>query len=67
VRGRVFLDDALERELGAWVEKHYRDRLSLDDLADPALHAEGLVALDELTALLKLGSVYDFQKSGLPG
>lgn len=67
VRGRVFLDDALERELGAWVEKHYRDRLSLEDLADPALHAEGLVALDDLTALLKLGSVYDFQKSGLPG
>ncbi len=62
VRGRVFLDDGLDRELIAWVDKHYRDRLALDDLADPALYAECLTALDELTALLELGSVYDFQR-----
>ncbi|MBK9000410.1 MAG: N-succinylarginine dihydrolase [Myxococcales bacterium] len=61
IRARVFLDEALERELSAWVEKHYRDRLALEDLADPSLHAEGLTALDELTSLLGLGSVYDFQ------
>lgn len=68
VRGRVFLDDTLERELGKWVEKHYRDRLSLDDLADPALYTECLGALDELTSLLELGSVFEFQRSsGLPG
>jgi succinylarginine dihydrolase len=64
VRARVFWDDALDRELVAWVERHYRDRLALDDLADPALHAEGLTALDELSGLLGLGSVYDFQQAG---
>ena len=55
-------DDALDSALVAWVEKHYRDRLSLADLGDPALHGECLTALDELTALLQLGSVYDFQR-----
>ena len=63
VRGRVFVDDDLDRLLVAWVDKHYRDRLALDDLADPALYVECLTALDELTALLELGSVYDFQQA----
>jgi succinylarginine dihydrolase len=33
------------------------------DLADPALARESLTALDELTRILQLGSVYDFQQS----
>ncbi|MDR5865312.1 N-succinylarginine dihydrolase [Halomonas koreensis] len=61
VSGRVLLDDALHGELVAWVERHYRDRLAPADLADPALAHETLAALDELTRLLKLGSVYPFQ------
>ncbi|MFG6177921.1 N-succinylarginine dihydrolase [Halomonas sp. THAF12] len=61
VSGRVLLDDALHGELTAWVERHYRDRLAPADLADPALAHETLTALDELTRLLKLGSVYPFQ------
>ncbi|HEY5148187.1 MAG TPA: N-succinylarginine dihydrolase [Polyangiaceae bacterium] len=60
---RVILDDALEVALGAWIERHYRDRLEARDLADPALAREGMRALDELTALLGLGSVYDFQRT----
>ena len=60
---RVFYDEALHRDLEAWVKKHYRDRLAPDDLRDPALAREGMVALDVLTQLLALGSVYDFQKS----
>ncbi|KPQ24705.1 MAG: succinylarginine dihydrolase [Halomonas sp. HL-48] len=59
--GRVLLTDALYDELTAWVERHYRDRLAPDDLADPALAEESLTALDELTQLLKIGSVYPFQ------
>ncbi|HEX4513112.1 MAG TPA: N-succinylarginine dihydrolase [Polyangiaceae bacterium] len=62
VRGRVFLDDALHRDLARWVERNYRDRLTFDDLRDPALLAEVRTGLDELTTLLELGSVYDFQK-----
>ncbi|XKE46083.1 N-succinylarginine dihydrolase [Halomonas organivorans] len=61
VAGRVLLDDALHGELTAWVERHYRDRLAPADLADPALAHETLTALDELTRILKLGSVYPFQ------
>ena len=45
-----------------WVQHHYRDRLSSQDLADPALLDESRTALDELSALLGLGSVYDFQR-----
>ncbi len=59
---RVVLDDALYSDLKAWVERHYRDRLSFTDLLDVAFLREVETALDELTQLLKLGSVYDFQR-----
>jgi succinylarginine dihydrolase len=60
--GRVLLDDALDDALSAWVDRHYRDRLVPADLADPALAREGMRALDELSGLLELGAVYDFQR-----
>ncbi|MNJ81845.1 N-succinylarginine dihydrolase [compost metagenome] len=47
--------------LTQWVDKHYRDRLVESDLADPQLLLECRAALDELTQILKLGSVYPFQ------
>ena len=59
--GRVLLTNALYTDLTAWVERHYRDRVAPDDLADPQLAEESLAALDELTQLLKIGSVYPFQ------
>ncbi|MEA2117211.1 N-succinylarginine dihydrolase [Halovibrio sp. HP20-50] len=59
--GRVLLTDALYDDLTAWVNRHYRDRLAPDDLADPQLAEESLAALDELTRLLKVGPVYPFQ------
>ena len=62
LRGRVRLDDALYEELKAWVDRSYRDRLVPADLADPALAREGMQALDELTRILALGSLYDFQR-----
>ena len=58
----VRLTDGLYTSLNAWVERHYRDRLEASDLADPALARETMKALDELTTLLKLGPVYDFQR-----
>jgi succinylarginine dihydrolase len=58
----VLLTDALLGTLEAWVDRWYRDRLHPGDLADPALARESMGALDELTRLLKLGSVYDFQQ-----
>jgi succinylarginine dihydrolase len=62
ILARVFVDEALFSELEKWVEKHYRDRLLPKDLSDPRLWREGLTALDELTGILRLGSVYDFQQ-----
>ncbi|XKH61821.1 N-succinylarginine dihydrolase [Halomonas sediminis] len=60
--GRVLLNEALYGDLIAWVNRHYRDRLTPDDLADPQLAEETLTALDELTQMLKIGSVYPFQR-----
>jgi succinylarginine dihydrolase len=62
IRANVLFSDALEAALTAWVERHYRDRLLPSDLADPALARESMAALDELTGILRLGSVYDFQR-----
>ena len=59
--GRVLLDAALYDELTGWVERHYRDSLTPADLADPRLAEETLTALDELTRILAIGSVYPFQ------
>ncbi|MGO3156952.1 MAG: N-succinylarginine dihydrolase [Halomonadaceae bacterium] len=59
--GRVLLTDALYDDLNAWVNHYYRDRLAVDDLKDPQLAEESLAALDGLTQLLKIGSVYPFQ------
>ncbi|HJV85903.1 MAG TPA: N-succinylarginine dihydrolase [Noviherbaspirillum sp.] len=75
LRLRVILDDAeaaamhqgvlmtehLYDRLVAWVEKHYRDRLAPEDLADPKLAVDIQTALDELTGILQLPGLYDFQ------
>ncbi len=61
MEGRVLLDSNLINELKQWVEKHYRDRLSLNDLRDPQLLTETREALDELTQILQLGALYPFQ------
>jgi succinylarginine dihydrolase len=58
----VIMTAPLYDTLVQWVDKHYRDRLSEADLADPQLLDECRTALDELTGILKLGSVYPFQR-----
>ncbi|HEY5676470.1 MAG TPA: N-succinylarginine dihydrolase [Myxococcales bacterium] len=62
VEARVFWDEALGAELETWVRRHYRDRVTGADLADPRFARETMAALDELTRILRLGSVYDFQR-----
>ena len=58
----VILTPALYETLNDWVERHYRDRLVEADMADPQLLIECREALDELTRILALGSVYPFQR-----
>ena len=61
VNPNCLLTDSLYLQLVAWVNNHYRDKLTLKDLSDPQLLIESRTALDELTQLLSLGSVYRFQ------
>lgn len=56
-----WLNEGLYQRLNQWIHKHYREQLTLNDLRDPALLEESRRALDELTQILNLGSVYPFQ------
>ena len=62
VNRAVLLDAAKLAELRAWVVRHYRESLRAEDLADPALLRESRDALEELTRILALGCIYDFQR-----
>jgi succinylarginine dihydrolase len=57
----VILTEALYARLVGWVEKHYRDRLAPADLADPTLALEVQSALEELSRILQLPGLYEFQ------
>ena len=59
----VVMDAGKIDRLRDWVRAHYRDRLTLDDLGDPAFLDEVRTALDELTQVLDLPGLYDFQRT----
>ncbi|NND82058.1 MAG: N-succinylarginine dihydrolase [Gammaproteobacteria bacterium] len=63
VNPRFLMNDELYARLVGWVERHYRERLSPEDLADPQLMQESFTALDELTQIFQLGSFYEFQQN----
>lgn len=56
----VIMTESLYGQLVAWVEQHYRDRLSPDDLADPMLAIEIQTAMEALTKILGLPDLYQF-------
>ncbi|QUX93022.1 N-succinylarginine dihydrolase [Marinomonas sp. A3A] len=58
----TLMNNTLFELLNTWVDKHYRDELHEKDLADPQLLIESRNALDELTQIMNLGSVYEFQR-----
>ena len=58
----VFLTDSIYQRLKQWIERNYRESLAPPDLLDPRLINEVRTALDRLTEILKLGSIYDFQR-----
>jgi succinylarginine dihydrolase len=60
----VLMGSRLYEDLLAWVNEYYRDQLHFSDLRDPNLIEESRTALDVLTQLLQLGSIYPFQRSG---
>lgn len=63
VNPATMMNERLFERLNTWVDKHYRDELHEADLADPKLLIESREALDELTQIMNLGSVYGFQQA----
>lgn len=61
IRPNIFLSANLYEKLVVWIHRHYREQLIPSDLADPALFDESRASLDELTAILEIGSIYSFQ------
>ncbi len=62
VHAGVMLTDTLAANLETWIDRFYPDTLSPADLADPDLLVGTRDALQALTDLLQLGSVYPFQQ-----
>ncbi len=60
---RAFLDKQSLVDLENWADRHYRESLVLSDFLDPLFRNEVEAALDELTQILGLGSIYAFQKT----
>ncbi|MGF1727116.1 N-succinylarginine dihydrolase [Photobacterium nomapromontoriensis] len=58
----TLMSDLLFEKLNIWIDQHYRDRLLEHDLADPQLLDESRSALDALTQIMSLGSIYPFQR-----
>lgn len=50
----VLLTEELYQRLVSWVNRHYRDRLTPSDLADPSLLHESRSALSDLMGILQL-------------
>ncbi|MDW7550975.1 N-succinylarginine dihydrolase [Pseudoalteromonas peptidolytica] len=63
VHSGVILTPELYAQLRQWIEKYYRDQLRVEDLADPNLYVESCEALDNLSQILDLNSLYFFQQS----
>jgi succinylarginine dihydrolase len=59
---KIFFSEQLYNQLVSWGRQHYRDSLCVKDLSDPNLVNESRTALDELSGILGLGSIYDFQR-----
>jgi len=59
--GNIF-SPALYEDLKIWINAHYRDQLSPENLLDPNLMEESFAALDALTKIMSLGDdFYPFQ------
>jgi succinylarginine dihydrolase len=58
----ILVNDALLDRLEIWVKHHYRTQLQAKDLGDPLFIDECLSALDELSTILNLRSIYPFQR-----
>jgi len=56
------LDDQKFDLIEEWINAHYLDALTIDELKNPQLLIKSRQAMDELTSKLNLGNIYSFQK-----
>ena len=56
---RALLTDDLYAELTSWVNRHYRDTLSAEDLLSPSLYRECYSAFQDLVQIMQLDGVYE--------
>ena len=54
VKANVFMNDELYNALNTWANKHYRDELSIKELADPALINESYECFESLSNIMRL-------------
>lgn len=59
----IILTPELYNKLDQWIDTHYRDEFSVKDFLDPKLYLEEQTALDQLSKILHLGSIYPFQQA----
>lgn len=62
VHPAFILDHAKIDRLRGWVNKHYRDRVSADDLVEVAFAREVQTALEDLASLLASPDLYAYGK-----
>jgi len=59
---KIIAKEATIDSLIQWADQHYRDQLLPADLVDPKFIDEVRIALDQMTQILDLGSIYEFQR-----
>ncbi len=58
----VLLTKDLFERLTDWINRHYREEITIESLGDPQLLVEVRASLDEVSQILKLGPIYPFQQ-----
>lgn len=56
----ILFSAQLDKKLRSWINQYYRDRLHIEDLADPLLLKETQEALFSLGTILQTNTLYDF-------
>lgn len=65
IQPRVLLTEELYKDLVGWVNRHYRDRLTYEDLTDPQLLIEMREAANQLENILETPNLYELYQQGL--
>lgn len=61
VNQQIFFSERLYEKLLEWINIHYPDKMTREDLFNPAIYEKNCIALHELTNILNLGKIYSFQ------